>query len=65
LNLKGFFRQWQTTPGAPDVQSGLAVAMTIGAALVVLSFLASILFIKPCARGEGGVRIDAPNDLPD
>ena len=31
--------------------------MTIVAALVVLSILASILFIKPCARGKGGVRI--------
>ena len=36
---------------------GFAVAVTIVAALVVLSILASILFIKPCAPGERGVRI--------
>jgi hypothetical protein len=35
----------------------VAVAMAIVAALVVLSILASVLFIRPRARGEGGVHI--------
>jgi hypothetical protein len=36
---------------------GLAVAVAIVAALVVLSILASVRFVKPCARGEGEARI--------
>ena len=35
----------------------VAAAVAIVAALVVLSILASVLFIKPCTRGEGGARI--------
>jgi len=35
----------------------LAVAVAIAAAVVALSLVASVLFVKRCAEGEGGLRL--------